>query len=116
MLAKTLNAFVFISLHCNHSDNPNAKGEIYGLKMKSRYSGDSIWIALQLQAASIKDLRFEGKGMKFANFQMFWDTNGFWLEIGFLSNRDEAAYAKTANGKNALAWIILSSIQNYFGK
>ena len=37
-LAKALRADVFISLHCNHSNNPNARGvEVYVANKKSKY-------------------------------------------------------------------------------
>ena len=41
-LTKALEADVFISLHCNHSDNPNARGiEVYVANSKSKYSDEA---------------------------------------------------------------------------
>ncbi|MBD1260597.1 N-acetylmuramoyl-L-alanine amidase [Maribacter polysiphoniae] len=49
-LAKALKADLFVSLHCNHSDNPNARGiEVYVGKNESEYSKKSVWFAYQLQ-------------------------------------------------------------------
>ena len=49
-LAKILNTDLFISLHCNHSDNSKARGiEIYVGKNESRKSKESVWFAYQLQ-------------------------------------------------------------------
>ncbi len=114
-LAKTLNADVFISLHCNHSDNPNARGiEVYGPKMKSRYSGDSTWLAFQLQAAFKKKLGFESRGVKFANFQVLRETVDFCpsllLELGFLSNWDENAYYQNSANYQALAMVVVECL------
>lgn len=48
-LAKTLKADLFVSFHCNHSDNPNARGvEVYVADAESKYSDDSTWLAFQL--------------------------------------------------------------------
>ena len=42
-LAKALKADVFISLHCNHSDNSNARGiEVYVSKKQEQYSEKSV--------------------------------------------------------------------------
>ena len=49
-LAKSLKADLFVSLHCNHSDNPDARGiEVYVAKAMSKYSDDATWLAFQLQ-------------------------------------------------------------------
>ena len=54
-LAKVLNTDLFISLHCNHSDNPTTRGiEVYVSKNASQYSKESIWSAYQLQNQSKK--------------------------------------------------------------
>lgn len=122
-LARSLKPDLFVSLHCNHTNNPRAKGieafvwkPIY-VQPTSKMKG-SISLAYSV-TNDLKVLGLQNRGVKFANFQVLREINGFCpsilLEMGFLSNRDEAAYAKTVNGKSALAWIILSSIQKYFG-
>lgn len=122
-LARSLKPDLFVSLHCNHASNPRAKGveafvwkPVYA-RATSKMKG-SVSLAYSI-ARDFEYMGFKNRGVKFANFQVLRETNGFCpsilLEMGFLSNRDEAAYAKTMNGKNALAWIILSSIQKYFG-
>ena len=48
-LAKALKADVFISLHCNHSNNPNARGlEVYVSNSISQQSKESILLAYQM--------------------------------------------------------------------
>ncbi|WP_178987098.1 N-acetylmuramoyl-L-alanine amidase family protein [Winogradskyella schleiferi] len=96
-LAKALKADLFVSLHCNHSDNPNARGiEVYVANATSQYSDDSIWLAFQLQGGLNRKLGFESRGVKFANFQVLRETIGYCasvlLELGFLSNIDEESY------------------------
>ena len=90
-LAKALKADLFVSLHCNHSDNPNARGiEVYVSKKQTGYSKESTWLAFQLQAGLNKKLGFESRGVKFANFQVLQATIQYCpsvlLELGFLSN------------------------------
>lgn len=117
-LAKVLNADVFISLHCNHSNNPNARGiEVYVFNEKSQYSENSIWLAFELQASFKRQLGFESRGVKFANFQVLRETLDYFpavlLELGFLSNRDENNYFSNLNNIRLSALSILLIIQNY---
>tara|TARA_Y100000815_G_scaffold186586_1_gene170284 strand:+ start:1359 stop:2000 length:642 start_codon:yes stop_codon:yes gene_type:complete len=115
-LAKALNADLFLSLHCNHSDNPDARGiEIYVAKAISKYSDDATWLAFQLQEDLNKSLGFESKGVKFANFQVLRETVDYCasilLELGFLSNIDEGIYISDNNNIERIALSVLLSIQ-----
>jgi len=117
-LAKTLNADLFVSLHCNHSDNPNAKGmEVYVASAESKYSKTSILLAFQLQAAFKKQLGFESRGVKFANFQVLRESvdycSAILIEMGFLSNIDEAGYFSISSNFTGTALAILKGINNY---
>jgi len=117
-LAKVLKADVFISLHCNHSDNPNARGiEVYVTNAKSQYSKNAAWLAFELQASFKKQLGFESRGVKFANFQVLRETLDYFpavlLELGFLSNRDENNYFSNRSNIRLSALSILLIIQNY---
>ena len=110
-LTKALEADVFISLHCNHSDNPNARGiEVYVANSKSKYSDEATWLAFLLQDALNKSLGFESRGVKFANFQVLRETIGYCtsvlLELGFLSNNDESEYYQKTASFEALALVI----------
>tara|TARA_B100000378_G_scaffold163916_1_gene132012 strand:- start:10818 stop:11450 length:633 start_codon:yes stop_codon:yes gene_type:complete len=115
-LAKELSADVFISLHCNHSPNPNARGiEVYVGETHSEYSKESIWFAYQLQNQFKKQLGFESRGVKFANFQVLRETvdccPSLLLELGFLSNRDENKYLSNLKRTKILARLIYESIK-----
>src|SRR5690606_8552561 len=96
-LAKALKTDVFISLHCNNSDTPNARGsEVYISNEQGEYSQESILLAYNLQKRLKDNLGFESRGVKFANFQVLRETvnecKSLLLELGFLSNYDENSY------------------------
>ena len=114
-LTKALKADLFLSLHCNHSDNPNARGiEVYVSKKQAEYSKESTWYAFQLQKSLNKTLGFESRGVKFANFQVLRETIDFCpsvlLELGFLSNWDEAVYYQKLEALKVLALVIWESL------
>jgi N-acetylmuramoyl-L-alanine amidase len=116
-LSKALEADIFISLHCNHSNNPNARGvEVYVSSGISQYLKDATWLAFQLQAAFNKELEFESRGVKFANFQVLRETIDYFpavlLELGFLSNKDEESYLSDATNIQFTASAIVQSIRN----
>ncbi|MDL5511243.1 N-acetylmuramoyl-L-alanine amidase [Arenibacter sp. M-2] len=123
-LAKALNVDLFVSLHCNHSDNPKARGiEVYVSKNKSEYSKESIWLAYQLQNQIKKRLGFESRGVKFANFQVLRETvdccPSMLLEMGFLSNGDERDYYQNLESIKVLTLIIwnylIKNLESYEG-
>ncbi|MDT0687352.1 N-acetylmuramoyl-L-alanine amidase [Salegentibacter sp. F188] len=117
-LAKALKADLFISLHCNYSDNPKARGiEIYVSNDESNHSNNSTWFAFQLQAGFNKKLGFESRGVKFANFQVIRESCNFFpailVELGFFSNKDELKYISEPLNKQSIASAILIEVINY---
>jgi N-acetylmuramoyl-L-alanine amidase len=111
-LAKALKVDLFLSLHCNHSDNPNVRGiEVYVADAESKYSDDSTWFAFQVQTALNNKLGYESRGVKFANFQVLRETIDYCpsllLELGFLSNKDEGNYITDSNNIQRIALTIL---------
>jgi N-acetylmuramoyl-L-alanine amidase len=114
-LASTLNADIFISLHCNHSENPNAKGaEVYVLNRKNEITKESILLAYSIQKTLQQNLGFKSRGVKFANFQVLREGSkrlpSVIVEFGFLSNQDEAIYMAEEGNIPALALSVLKSI------
>ncbi len=114
-LAKALNADLFVSLHCNHSANPNARGiEVYVSNRQAEYMKESIWFAFQLQETLNKKLGFESRGVKLANFQVLRETLGYCpsvlMELGFLSNTDESEYYQKLESYQVLALVIWKSL------
>lgn len=117
-LSKALKADLFISLHCNHSGNPDARGiEVYVAKATSLYSKDAIWMAFQMQEGFIRELSFESRGVKFENFQVLRETGGYCpsvlFELGFLSNWEESDYFSNPMSMKLTAWNILKGNVNY---
>ena len=116
-LAKILDADLVVSLHCNHSDNSNARGiEVYASRKQTNYSKESIYIGYQIEKELCKEIGYESRGVKFANFLVLKDTIGYCasilLELGFLSNKDEGNYISDVTSVQFIASTILSSIQN----
>ena len=121
-LPKALKADIFVSLHCNHSDNPNAKGvEVYVSNQKSNYSSEATWLAFNIQENLNKKLGFESRGVKFANFQVLRKTidhlPSVLVELGFLSRSEEANYFLDSKNIYALALVIwnclIKNLDNY---
>lgn len=115
-LAKTLKADLFVSLHCNHSDNPKARGiEVYVANSKSKNSDEATWLAFLIQDELNKKLGFESRGVKFSNFQVVRETieycRSVLLEMGFLSNEDESKYISGSNNIRPIALTILQSLK-----
>ncbi len=116
-LAKALKADLFVSLHCNHSNNANARGiEVYAYRKQTNHLKESIYIGYQIEKEICKIIGYESRGIKFANFLVLKDTIGYCasilLELGFLSNKDEGNYISDASNVQFIASTILSSIQN----
>jgi N-acetylmuramoyl-L-alanine amidase len=114
-LAKALKADVFVSLHCNHSDNPNARGvEVYTSKAQRKYSKQSVFIGYQIEKLFCKAIGYMSRGVKFANFQVLRETVGFCpsilVELGFLSNRDEAQHLSEQKNVLVMALSILNGL------
>lgn len=117
-LAKHLNADVFISLHCNHSDNPKARGvEVYIARTKTEYSEESIYLSYILQKEFSDKLGFGSRGVKFAGFKVLRAAVAYCAavlaELGFLSNSDEEDYFLKSRNVRAMALSILMGVYNY---
>ena len=115
-LAKALKADLFVSLHCNHSDNPNARGiEIYASKTQGEFSKESVFVGYQIEKTLCAAIGYESRGVKFANFQVLRETVGYCpsvlLELGFLSNEDEGNYISSYVNIKQIASTILKSIE-----
>jgi N-acetylmuramoyl-L-alanine amidase len=119
-LTKALKADVFISLHCNHSNDPGARGiEIYVSNRISHQSNESVLLAYQLQKELSKNLGFESRGVKFSNFKVLRESTGFYpsvlVELGFLSNWEEEIWLSNPENINYMATIILVAIGRSLG-
>ena len=115
-LAKALNADLFVSLHCNHSDNPDARGvEVYASRAQSKHSTESVFISYQIERTLYNMIGYVSRGVKFANFQVLREMVEYCpsilLELGFLSNWDEGSYISDNNNMERIALSILLSIK-----
>ena len=116
-LAKVLNVDVFVSLHCNHAENSNAKGiELYVHNLDNLNTKASIALGLSILIESTMKLGFKKRGVKFANFQVLRETkycSAVLVETGFVTNTDEADYFLKSKNIKAMALAILLGITNY---
>ena len=115
-LAKTLKADLFVSLHCNHSDNPDARGvEVYTSSKQGEYFKESVFVGYQIERTLCKVIGYESRGIKFANFQVLRETVGncisVLLELGFLSNKEESDYLLNTTNIKFMALAILQSLK-----
>ncbi len=113
-LAKALQPSLFVSLHCNHADNPKAMGlEVY--VFNGPVPGQSITMAETLDSYLQKYLGYRSRGVKRANFQVLRDNRevcpALLLELGFLSHRDEARHLEGKEKIRALGLALLMGIQ-----
>lgn len=113
-LAKTLKVDVFISIHCNQARRKAAQGiEVY----INQDNEQSAQLAQKLATGFNKKLGFKNRGVKQANFQVLRETSGFCpsvlLELGFLSNREEARHNTKRASMTAYALLILQTLIAY---
>ncbi len=119
-VAKALRPDLFLSLHCNHSGNPRAKGvEAYMYPVRSGYRDSSEIVARNLVRALNNKLGFDSRGVKERNFQVLRENRNVCravlLELGFLSREEESGYLGLRSKRSALALAIVETIYRYFG-
>lgn len=118
-LVKILQPDIFISIHCNQADRREAQGiEVYVQKPNSKTN-----IELQSKSENLgesllsefdKALGFKIREMKYVNFQVLRDTQdicpGVLLELGFLSNWEEAEHSRRRESVMGYGIVILQVI------
>lgn len=113
-LAKMLDPKIFVSLHCNHANNPKASGlEVYVFNGSIPKQG--LTKAKVMDGYLQEQLGYRSRGVKRANFQVLRDNSkvcpAMLLELGFLSNTDEAAHLEEDGKIKALGLAILMGIK-----
>lgn len=119
-LAKKLKAQVFISIHCNQAINRTAVGtEVYIHPKSEVQAEESIYLGFTIQKGLADILGIKNRGLKFGNFQVLRDSPkdsaSILLELGFLSQTDEAIYLSKEKSHEAIALVILQSTLKYLG-
>ncbi len=122
-LANTTLATLFVSIHYNHSPNPEAEGiEIFYYKdekspkakriLESRHLGEEVLSTL------VKHTGANARGVKQANFAVIRETEmpAILIEAGFLSNALERDRIKDPEYMRFLAWGIARGIDSYLSK
>ncbi len=115
-LAKALNADVFVSLHCNASSVVSKGIEIYVHNSDKQNTKASIGLGLSILDEAIEKLGLKKRGIKFANFQVLREAGSYpsvLVEMGFVTDADEADYFKKPKNLKAIALSILMGIINY---
>lgn len=114
ILPKVLKADIFISVHCNYSENPNVRGmELYLSTGKNALRSGAIKLAYNMEEEFKNAIGFESRGIKFSDFQVIKSAStickSILFELGFLSNSDEANYLNRHS--NSISAALLKSIK-----
>jgi N-acetylmuramoyl-L-alanine amidase len=119
-LSKKLKADIFISIHCNQAINRTASGTEVFIHPKSEVQAEeSSYLGFTIQKGLADILGIKKRGLKYGNFQVLRDnddsTATVLLELGFLSQTDEAIYLSKEESQSAVALVILQSIIKFLG-
>ena len=119
-LAKKLKADIFISIHCNQALNRTASGTEVFIHPKSEVQAEeSAYLGFTIQKGLADVLGIKNRGIRYGNFQVLRDNDNsnaaILLELGFLSQSDEAIYLSQEESQNAIALVILKSIIKSLG-
>lgn len=119
-LSKKLKADIFISIHCNQALNRTASGTEVFIHPKSEVQAEeSAYLGFTIQKGLADVLGIKNRGIKYGNFQVLRDNNDssatVLLELGFLSQTDEAIYLSKEESQSAVALVILQSIIKFLG-
>jgi len=119
-LSKKLKADIFISIHCNQAINRTASGTEVFIHPKSEVQAEeSAYLGFTIQKGLADILGIKKRGLKYANFQVLRDSSKssatVLLELGFLSQTDEAIYLSKEESQSAVALVILQSIIKFLG-
>ena len=119
-LAKKLKADIFISIHCNQALNKTASGTEVFIHPKSEVqTSASAYLGFTIQKGLADLLGLKKRGIKYGNFQVLRDNHNSFaailLELGFLSQTDEANYLSKEESQYAIALNILQSIIKFLG-
>ncbi len=113
-IANNTNASLFVSVHSNAAHRNSVRGlETYHAPGRA---GDSYELASQLQKTMAAELPLVDRGVKVDNFTVIRDTEmpSALLEIGFLSNPEDARLLADSEFRREAAQAAVEGIDNYF--
>jgi len=120
-LARALQPDYFISIHCNQATRKAAQGiEVYiqhpNTNKHSELQSKSENMAQRILLEFHNSLGFKIRGRKYANFQVLRETQftcpSVLLELGFLSNKEEAEHSRRKESISGYAMVVLQAILN----
>ena len=119
-LSKKLKADIFISIHCNQAINRTASGTEVFIHPKSEVQAEeSAYLGFTIQKGLADIIGIKNRGVKYGNFQVLRDNDNsnatVLLELGFLSQTDEAIYLSKEESQRAVALVVLQSIVKFLG-
>lgn len=113
-MANWSNADLYLSIHCNAVENPQARGtETYHYTMGS---WNSKKFAQFCQTELIAALGLNDRGVKAANYFVLRETNmpACLVEIAFISNPDEEEMLRQQEVKTRAAMALYKATYKYF--
>lgn len=113
-MANWEGADLYLSIHCNAVDNPQAHGtETYYYTMGSWNSNK---FAQLCQAELVAALELADRGVKTANYFVLRETNmpACLVELAFISNPDEEEMLRKTEVKTRIAMALYKATYKYF--
>lgn len=116
-LTKAIQPDIFISVHCNASKTASNGIEAFIHNSDTSLTKESIALGLSILNESTTKLGFNKRGIKFANFQVLREAKivcpSTLLELGFVTNTDEADYFIKPKNIKSMGLAILIGINNH---
>ncbi len=118
-VAKKENSVIFLEedYHSTYQGfNPNNPQSIVGIMLlQDEYVNQSISLASFIQNDFTNRLKRNNRGVKQSSLWVLHQSAmpSVLIEVGFISNKKEAAYLKSENGQNELAQSIAGAIISY---
>ncbi|MCR8668228.1 N-acetylmuramoyl-L-alanine amidase [Aestuariibaculum sp. M13] len=116
-LAKTLQADIFISIHCNAASKKANGLEIFIPDRQNKFTVPSTDLAKAILSECHKKLGFNSRGIKTANFQVLCSSTSYFpailIETGFVTHLDESRYFSKEKNIKAIALAILIGLNNH---
>lgn len=110
-IAEENHADIFVSIHSNDNSDSSIKGA-----MTFYQNGKSSTLASEIENSLVSETGAVDKGTSSANFHVLRNTSmpSTLVEMGFVSNKEEASQLNNDSYRNKLAQGIFTGIVNYF--